>query len=69
MAHFLTRLEDGSIEYRGIVFEQHDDRYMVRSNKDLLDLGICTHNTLSRGHKGYKSLATIMNSIDKGLGD
>jgi len=69
MKHYLTRHEDGSIEYKGIVFEEHKNRYMIRSNIDLLDLGLCTPKTLSRGHKGYKSLATLMNRIDKGLGE
>jgi len=61
--------KDGECYYRDIAFEQHNGRYMVVSNSDLLDLGICTPKTIQRGHKGYKSLATLMKRIDKGLGD
>lgn len=61
--------DNGSTTYRGIQITTHNDRYLVVSNKDLLDLGICTHNTLSNGHNGYKSFATLIKRIDKGLGD
>ena len=69
MTHFIIRHEDGTTTYRNIEFEQHNSRYMIRSNIDLLDLGLCTPKTIQRGHRGYTSLATLMKRINKGLGD
>ena len=62
-------VKDGICYYRDIEFEQHEGRYMIVSNIDLLDLGLCTPKTLQRGHRGYTGLATLMKRIDKGLGD
>jgi len=69
MQHEIINHEDGTRTYRDIAFEQHNGRFMVISNIDLLDLGLCTPKTLQRGHRGYSSLATLMKRIDKGLGD
>lgn len=66
--HEIT-IKDGICYYRNIKFEQHNGRYIIISNSDLLKLGICTPETIQRGHKGYTSLATLMTRIDKGLGD
>ena len=64
-----VKIINGECYYRDVEFEQHNGRYVIISNSDLLKLGICTHNTIQRGHKGYTSLATLMKRIDKGLGD
>ncbi|MCK5225123.1 MAG: hypothetical protein KAQ89_00240 [Planctomycetes bacterium] len=64
-----VKIINGECYYRDIEFEQHNVRYIIVSNSDLLDLGICTPKTIQRGHKGYKSLSTLMKRIDKGLGD
>ena len=69
MTHEIIKHKDGSMTYRGIDFVKHNRGYAVVSNSDLLKLGICTHKTIQRGHKGYASLSTLMNRIDKGLGD
>lgn len=69
MTHEIINHEDGTRTYRDITFEQHNGRYMIRSNIDLLDLGLCTPKTIQRGHRGYASLATLMKRIDNGLGD
>ena len=69
MPHEIINHEDGTRTYRDIQFQQHEGRYMIVSNIDLLDLGLCTPKTLQRGHRGYSSLATLMKRIDKGLGD
>ena len=61
-------IKDGECYYRDVEFEQHNGRYMIISNSDLLDLGLCTPKTIQSGHKGYKSLTTLMTRIDKGLG-
>lgn len=68
MSHEII-IKDGECYYRDIEFEQHNGRYMIRSNIDLLDLGLCTPKTIQRGHRGHTSLATLMTRIDKGLGD
>ena len=68
MTHEIT-IKNGECYYRDIEFEQHNSRYVIIANSDLLKLGICTPKTIQRGHKGYKSLATLMTRIDKGLGD
>ena len=69
MQHEIINHEDGTRTYRDIQFQLHKGRYMVVSNVDLLDLGLCTPKTIQRGHRGYTSLATLMKRIDKGLGD
>ena len=69
MPHKIINHDDGSMTYRDIDFVIHKGRYMVVSNVDLLDLGLCTPKTIQRGHRGYTSLATLMKRIDKGLGD
>jgi len=69
MAHEKINHEDGTRTYRGIQFQLHEGKYMIVSNIDLLDLGLCTPKTLSKGHRGYSSLATLMKRIDRGLGD
>jgi len=69
MPHEIINHDDGSMTYREIDIVIHNDRYTVVSNIDLLDLGLCTPKTLSRGHRGYSSLATLMKRIDRGLGD
>ena len=62
-------VKDGICHYRDIEFEQHNGRYVIKSNSDLLKLGICMTKTIQRGHRGYKSLTALMKRIDKGLGD
>ena len=62
-------IKDGICYYRDIEFKQHNGRYMIVSNVDLLDLGLCTPKTIQMGHRGYASLPTLMKRIDKGLGD
>ena len=69
MPHKIINHEDGTRTYRDIQFQLHEGRYMIVSNVDLLDLGLCTTKTIQRGHRGYTSLATLMKRIDKGLGD
>ena len=69
MTHEIINHEDGARTYRDIQFQLHEGRYMIVSNVDLLDLGLCTPKTIQRGHRGYTSLATLMTRIDKGLGD
>ena len=64
-----VKIINGECYYRNVEFEQHNGRYVIISNSDLLKLGLCTPKTIQRGHKGYKSLATLMKRIDKGLGD
>ena len=61
--------DDKKYAYRNIDFEYYNGRYIIIQNRHLLVLGICTTKTIQRGHKGYKSLATLMKRIDKGLGD
>ena len=69
MTHEIINHEDESMTYRGIDLVKHNGGFAVVSNTDLLKLGICTTKTIQRGHRGYKSLATLMKRIDKGLGD
>ena len=64
-----VKIINGECYYRDIEFEQHNGRYVIILNSDLLDLGLCTTKTIQSGHKGYTSLAALMNRIDKGLGD
>ena len=52
-------------KYKGITYDENNGRFMIVSNKDLLDLGMCTPKTLQRGHKGYVNLSTLKRKIDK----
>ena len=61
--------DDKKYTYRNIDFEYYNGRYIIIQNKHLLVLGISTPKTIQSGHKGYKSLATLLKRIDKGLGD
>jgi len=58
-------VKDGICYYRDIVFEQHNDRFMVISNSDLLDLGLCTPKTIQMGHRGYSSLCTECGAYER----
>jgi len=55
----------GRFTYKGVDIDEVRGRYMVCRNKDLLKLGLCTHKTLQKGHKGYLSLNKLLKLIDE----
>lgn len=63
----VVTLSDGSMIYREILIEKHNERFVVILNKDLLRLGMCTVKTLQRGHKGYLKLKRLAALIDRKL--
>ena len=51
--------------YKGVKFEWHHGKYVILTNKDLLELGLVTKKTLQKGHKGFKTLERLTKTIDK----